>query len=361
MDKDEIDLLLRARTTFTELLNNIPGLRLDWVEEPRAPAAGAPAVGDEPLPDLVARLTHESRVYTLAVTAKAQGFPKQLRQALDQLFRYRYKAKLAHDLIVAAPYITPEGGKVCQDDGVSYFDLAGNCRIALPSIYIERTGIPNPFQKTPSASPGLYGMRAERILRILLSSPYTPWKVIPLATHAEVSAGTVSMVRQMLLAREWAKEMADGLVLTQPQALLRDWAPIWKRRPLRPARYFTRLPLEHFEHKLTAFAREQKRPLALTGLAAAWRYAPMTRYTHTQAYWDGYPDEVSRALDLKETDSGANVHLLRPRDVGVLADLQHFNHVPVVCPVQAYLDTLRDPARGEEAAEHLWNTVLFRA
>jgi hypothetical protein len=44
----------------------------------------------------------------------------------------------------------------------------------------------------------------------------------------------------------------------------------------------------------------------------------MTRYARTQAYWDGNPDELARALDLKETSTGANVQLLRPRDAGVL-------------------------------------------
>jgi len=71
-------------------------------------------------------------------------------------------------------------------------------------------------------------------------------------------------------------------------------------------------------NKSADFGRTQNRPVALTGLAAAWRYAPVTRYARTQAYWDGNPDELARALDLKETSTGANVQLLRPRDAGVL-------------------------------------------
>lgn len=353
----ENTLLPQAAQTLEKLLAHIPGVRVDFHFEP----AYVPAPDTPTRPDLVARITHESRFYDVIVDVQAQGFPKQLRQAIDQLLRYRYKTKGNHELIVAAPFITPEGGKVCQDEGVSYFDLAGNCRIALGALYIERTGHPNPFQKTALAAPSLYGMRGERILRTLLHDPQNPWKVIPLARRAEVSAGTVSTIRQMLLDREWAKNTPDGILLTNPQALLRDWALVWARRPIRPSGYFTRLPLEQFEQKLAAFALAQNRPVALTGLAAAWRYAPMTRYQRTQAYWNDDVGELARALDLKETTTGANVHLFRPRDTGVLADLQHFDHIPVVGPVQAYLDTVRDPARGEEAADHLWHTTLFRA
>lgn len=357
MDTAETNLLPKARQALEQLLQNIPGVRLEW--EPETPTL--PPLDNTHRPDLLARITHESRFYDIALIVRLHGFPQQLRQAIDQLLRYRYKTKGNHHLIVTAPYITSDGGKVCQDEDVSYFDLAGNCRIALGSLYIERTGHPNPFQKTALAAPSLYGMRGERILRTLLNDPRTPWKVLPLAKHAEVSAGTISTIRQKLLAREWAKDTNDGILLTQPDALLRDWALVWTRRPLRPTGYFTRLPLEQFEQQLAALARTLNRPFALTGLAAAWRYAPMTRYARTQAYWTGDPVEVARALDLKETEAGANVHLLPPRDAGVFSALQHFDQVPVVCPVQTYLDARRDPARGEEAAEHLWRTILFRA
>jgi hypothetical protein len=356
MNMAENDLLHKARQALEQLLQNIPGVRIEW--EPESPAL--PPLDSTHLPDLLARITHESRFYKIALIVRHRGFPQQLRQALDQLFRYSHKARGNHDLIVAAPFITPDGAKVCQDDGVSYFDLAGNCRIALGSLYIERRGIPNPFEKNTMAAPSLYGMRGERILRTLLNDPRTPWRVTPLAKHTQVSAGTVSTIRQMLLAREWAKDGAEGILLTQPEALLRDWALVWERRPIRPVGFFTRLPLDQFEQQLAAFGRTQNRPVALTGLAAAWRYAPMTRYVRTQAYWDDNPEDLARALDLKETSTGANFHLLRPRDAGVFDALQTFDQVPVVCPVQTYLDARRDPARGEEAAEHLWRTTLFR-
>ena len=347
IDESE-NYVAKAREVLDELLKNVPNLTVQWDQRY---AALAPEI--EALADFTLRITHENRVHTVVVEVKSHGFPQQLRQGIDQLIRYRYKAQQNHDLMIAAPYITPEGGKLCRDDNVSYFDLAGNCRIAIGLIYIERTGTPNPFQKNIMAAPGLYGMRGERILRTLLNDPKKPWKVAPLVQQVGVSAGTVSTIRKLLIDRDWAKDTSQGIVLTQPEKLLRDWAQIWSRRAWRPHAYFTRLPLTEFEQQLAEFGRTQNRNVALTGVAAAWRRAPMTRYQRTQVYWDGEPEEIAQALALKKTDAGANVHILMPRDRGVFDFKETIEGVPIVCPVQIYLDLQRDPARGQEAAEHL--------
>lgn len=354
MNQAENDMIPKAREALAQLLKNIPNLKVEW---DRNVHGIAPEVAQ--LADFTLQLTHDNRVHTVVVAVKPHGFPRQLREAVDQLIRYRYKVNRNDELMIAAPYITPEGGKVCQDDNVSYFDLAGNCRIAVGLVYIERTGIPNPFQKNAMAAPSLYGMRGERILRTLLTDPKKPWKVAPLAKQTGVSMGTVSTVRRLLVERDWATETPDGLLLTQPEKLLRDWAQVWVRRPFRPVGYFTRLPLIQFEQQLAEFARTRNHHVALTGAAGAWRHAPMTRYQRTQVYWEGEPDELAQALDLKMTDSGANVQILAPRDRGVFDFMETIDQVPVVCPIQLYLDLRRDPARGEEAAEHLWQTRLF--
>src|SRR5665213_650565 len=357
METTEHDQVKQARIVLGQILANIPKLKVEWDR-----TAGQVPVDVARLVDFTLEITYDSRVYHIVGEFKAHGFPQQLTLAIDQLLRYRHKAgRVNDDLMVAAPYISPEGAQLCRDDNVSYFDLAGNCRIAMGLLYIERTGIPNPFQKNVMAVPSLYGMRGERILRTLLNEPKKAWKVVPLALQTGVSAGTVSIVRKLLIERDWAKDTPVGILLTQPQKLLRDWAQIWGRRAVRPFAYFSRLGTQETEQKLAEFKKTQNRNLALTGAAGAWRYAPMTRYQRTQVYWDGEPEELVLALDLKKTDSGANVHILTPRDRGVFDFMEVVEGVPVVCPVQLYLDLLRDPARGEEAAEPLWQTRLFHA
>ena len=60
-------------------------------------------------------------------------------------------------------------------------------------------------------------------------------------------------------------------------------------------------------------------------------------------------------------EAGANVQVFEPRDEGVFLGKEELDGVPVVSPLQLFLDLQRDPARGEEAAEHLWTTQLFPA
>lgn len=358
METPEQDLIERARKVLECILAEVPKLKVEWgLQAPQPPREIAELV------DFACRITHNDHYqYAMVGEVKANGFPQQLTKAIDQLLRYRNRAnQQGNELIVAAPYITPEGAKVCRDDNVSYFDLAGNCRITFGSVYIERTGIPNPFQKNIMAAPSLYGMRGERILRTLLHDPRKPWKVAPLVKQAQVSAGTVSIIRKLLIERDWAKETPDGILLTQPERLLRDWAQVWGRRAFRPFGYFSRLGPAETEQRLAEFAEKNGRKLALTGAAAAWRYAPMTRYQRTQVYFDGEPEELAQALEFKKTDSGANVHILVPRDRGVFYFQETIGGIPVVGPVQTYLDLQRDPARGAEAAEHLWQTRLFHA
>lgn len=357
MTENENDLATRARAILGQLFENIPALTVNW---DRAATHVHPDVGA--LADFTFEIQLDNRVHQIACVCKPHGFPQQLHQAIAQLLRYRYKTNGHHELLVAAPFITPEGASVCREDKVSYVDLAGNCRIAMGALYLERTGQPNPFQKNAMAAPALYGMRGERILRTLLQQPTRAWKVTPLATQTGVSAGTVSIIRKLLIERDWAKDGPNGIELTQPEKLLRDWAQVWGRRAFkRPFTYFSRVGVTETERKIADFAEAQNCKFALTGAAAAWRHAPMTRYQRTQAYWDGEPEEIAAALDLKKTESGANLQLLVARDRGVFDFAETIDGVPVVCPVQAFLDLHRDPARGEEAAERLWQTKLFHA
>ncbi|HEY9249018.1 MAG TPA: type IV toxin-antitoxin system AbiEi family antitoxin [Rariglobus sp.] len=343
---------------MADILKGIPDLKVEWDIYRHSDYSSF-----NDLADLTASVTNGHYSSRVAIAVCAQGHPRQLRDAIThQLLRFRHRSNSSDYLVVAAPFITPDGAAVCEEEKVGYFDLAGNCRLQFAQCYIERTGKPNPFRKdTQAVAPNLYGPRSERVLRVLFQNKDKPWIVVPLAEAARVSVGTVSAVRTLLLEREWARDTPDGLQLTQAQALLKDWAVVWARRRERPRGFFTLLPLDQAEHKMADSARDQNRAFALTGAAGAWRRAPMTRYQRTQVYWEGDPAELANAAGFKPAESGANIHVFSPRDDGVFSHREEIDGVPVVSPLQLYLDLQRDPARGQEAAEHLWDTMLFPA
>ena len=350
----ERDGLKSAKEAIERILTTIPGVTLDWDMHVRS---------DQPhltkLADFTVTVRANHREDTLVVEFKSQGHPRQLREAIDRLLRFRHRSNRPNYLVVAAPFITGEGAKVCQEENVGYYDLAGNCRLIFGNYFVERSGRPNPFRKDHVGASNLYGPKSERALRVLFDGK--EWKVVPLAERANVSTGTVSIVRNLLLEREWAKEGPGGLKLTQPKKLLTDWAAVWKRRRETSKTYFTLKPLAEIETAMAKFADQHHAQFALTGAAGAWRVAPMTRYNRAQVYWDGDPEQLAAGVGLKPADAGANVHIFTPRDEGVFFGKQTAEDVPVVSSLQLYLDLQRDPARGEEAAEHIWNVSLFPA
>lgn len=356
MDNPENDLLLRLRNKLAETLRSAPLVNHVSINE-------HPTQLDQTEVDFLVHVTlRDGSRHQLAVEFKTQGHPRVLRSAADQILRYRHLGTGDMHPVVAAPFITAEGAAVCDALKVGYCDLAGNCRLLFGGLYIERSGRPNPFPRT-ALTQDLYAPKAERILRVLLHAPARNWKVAPLAKEAQVSLGTVSTVRKLLLEREWAKISGAGIALTRPDRLLQDWADVWVRRRCETRRFISLAGVSTTESKLANTAHNifPHARFAVTGLAAAWRHAQWVRYDQVLAYWTGNADELAREAKLKAAETGANVHLLVPRDEGVFRELQHMAGVPVVSPMQTYLDLKREPGRGAEAAEFLWNTVLFPA
>ena len=70
---------------------------------------------------------------------------------------------------------------------------------------------------------------------------------------------------------------------------------------------------------------------------------------------------VLKDLDLKEVDSGASAVLWMTDDDAVFYNSTVRDGLRIVSPVQVYLDLLKNPARGNEAAaEVLRRSILSR-
>ena len=66
---------------------------------------------------------------------------------------------------------------------------------------------------------------------VILAAPHRPWQVQDLARTCQVSLGTVSSVRQKLLAQGWLELRSGGAVVPDPEGLLREWAEWTKTAP----------------------------------------------------------------------------------------------------------------------------------
>jgi hypothetical protein len=343
---DIMDVAGQALEALRRALVDVPGTRLDPVRrEPEGEGLG-----------LLFRLELPAGAQTLAVEVLGSGEPKGVREALDRIYRQQVRLPEARFVLVA-PYVSERAADLCSEQGVSYADLSGNCRLLLDQVFVRREGAPNAYARKRDLR-SLYSPKAARVLRVLLVQPRKPWRIQSLADEAGVSLGQVANVKSLLLDREWAVAGPDGLVLTEPSAALAEW--VQNVRFARPVTrdFYSLASVGEVESSLADACRDEGAAYALTSFSAAARLAPQVRYQRATAYVSGDLERVAQRLGLKEVTTGANVRLLEPADDGVLYGADEVDGLRIVSAIQCYLDLRTEPGRGAEAAETLMNEVL---
>jgi hypothetical protein len=339
-----LDLTTKGENAVRQCLASVPFLRVVRITD------GATGT------DFIAQVKAGDRTWNLLAEVRGSGQPRALREAASQLHACLAPRSGAYGVLVA-PFISADGARVCEEAGLGYVDLAGNCRLAFGTVFIEKQGRPNPLPARRDLL-SIYRPRAARILRALLADPKRQWRMKGLAAEAGVSLGHVANVKQALLGRELAAAGPEGIRLTKPGALLAEWAENYDLRQREARDYYSLDGPAEVESRLPAAAGRVGSKVALTGFSAAARLAPFVKYQRATAYVTGDEEAVARDLGLKKVESGANVTLLIPADEGVFYGVSEIEGVPVVSPIQAYLDLASFRGRGEEAAQFLLDRVI---
>ncbi len=345
----EQEVLDQAEIAVRDCLKAAPFLSIKRIQK-------ATQSEDKFQPDLLIKTQTPDGEQIIVVEAKSSGQPRSVREAINQLLRYRNE--LVHSYgVVAAPYISTQSAEICREEGIGYIDLAGNCRLAFPRFYVEREGRPNPTPQRRDLR-SLYSAKATRVLRVLLVNPKKTWKLQPLAQEAGVSLGQAFNVKKLLAEREWIRADDEGLRLAEPRQLLTEWTQNYNFRRNTARDFYSLDSLPEIESKLAAIGRDKNIVYAFTAFSAAARLAPMVRYQRASAYVEGDPSVLAKALGAKEVPSGANLTLLSAYDEGVFYGGNEVGGVQMVSPVQAYLDLIGYRGRGEEAATFLLERVI---
>ena len=305
--------------------------------------------------DFIATLKVRKKAFTLLIEVRPSGQPRFVREAVNELERYKPRFSNSYGILVA-PFISAQAGEILLAEDLGYIDLAGNCRIAIDGIYIHKEGRKSPFtQKRDLRS--LYSPKGERVIRTLLLAPKKLWKVEELARAACVSLGQVSNIKKLLQSREWLLRDASGLKLVQPEKLLDEWVSVYPFRRHRMLECYSLDTLSEIEAQLAGKSVENSFGV-LGAFSAAARFSPAVRYQRATAFVRSSCEAVVQELGWKSVASGGNVVLIEPYDEGVFFGSQEIEGVEVVSPVQTYLDLRNHSGRGEEAAEALLRDVL---
>ena len=329
-------------------LQRVPFLEIESME--KEPVVGGARV------DLIATMRIGEQRQRLAMEVKGSGQPRIARTVAYQLARLREQDPGLYG-VFAAPYISPRTAEICNQEKIGYLDLAGNCRLTFGQVYIEQTGMPNPYAEKRDLRT-LYSPKAARVLRVLLTDPRKAWRVQTLSKEAAVSLGQASNVKRLLEDREWLQGSEAGLLLKEPGSLLAEWAMNTNARKTISGNYYTLKGLAEIEAALSQACEREAIPYALTGFSGAARYAPAVRYQRAMAYVGRDMERLAEQLSLKRVDSGANVTLYDPPDEGVLYGARPIDGICIASPVQVYLDLIGVKGRGEEAARTLLEEVI---
>lgn len=341
----EKELASNAWQSFYSILEKVPFVRFKYVTTASRPKAVADAT--------LVKVFIEGKPVKFILEAKSQGEPRLIRIAINQLKDYLKSAKDTYG-ILAAPYLSDASRQICKEAGVGCIDLAGNAFIAVGNIYIDISGIPNPFPSS-RISKSIFSPKSSRVLRVLLSDPAKRWYVEDLSREAGISIGLTSRVKQSLLALEWIREENKSFNIVKPEEVLNQWADNYSYRKSQSFSYYSMLSEEELEAAVKRECEIRKYRYGLALFSGAKKVAPFVRFMRVFSYIDGNIEDIATALQLKKVDSGANVTLLQPYDEGVFYGLQNVRGTNVVSDIQLYLDLKGYKGRGEEAAQAIFD------
>ncbi len=337
-----------AKEALTKCFEEVPFLKnLTWEDEI--------LVGMVRVDKLLKILTPEGEI-KMVIEVKSNGQPRMAKQAAYLLTSIRSGAPDIYPVFMA-PYILEETGKMLTEQAIGYADLSGNCHLSFGKIYIERKGNPNLFAEKRDLR-SLYSPKAGRVLRVLLDKPSEAWRLQSLADATRVSLGQAANVKKLLLDREWIYLKENGISLSEPEKLLREWSGYFSLKKNVIKNFYSLESLQAIETKLADFCAKDKIAYALTGFSAAARLAPAVRYSKAMAYVDGDFAPVASAMSLKEVESGANLMLMRPYYDDIFDTAQVLEGIRMASPFQVYLDLMSSAGRGEEAAEVFFKEVI---
>ena len=339
---------IRGGEALRQLLERVPILQIEGID--------IEAESKDGEPDLIARLLVDGRQHLLVCECKSSGQPRYARSALLQLRNYVMRHPSLATPVFIAPYISPAVRQLCEEMNVGYLDLVGNARITFGGVFIERVLEPRPAAEQRELK-SLFRPKSAQVLRAMLRQPDHAWRVTELSEISGVSLGHVSNVRTALIDREWARAAEDGLVLSDPNALLSAWRESYAAPSGERLRFYTPLHGTALEDAARGALRTERGPgrAAFASFSAAQWLAP---YTRTGAHYFFADEEglckLQAALKLAPATKGENVVVTVPKDLGLLSDtVEPAPGAICTSPAQTYLDLSIAGERGAEAAEHL--------
>ena len=334
------ELELRARDALNLLVSKLPSAILTEIQSL-----------DRGGPDLEFRLELPSGKYGLICTVRTRAWANELHavvHGLKEIQKHRADDEIVCVLI--APFLSDVAIELCEKLRISWVDLSGNCELKIGSSYIRIRGNQNSHNKL-IRTPSLYTPRSSKVVHALLLDPSRKWTTQELAKETGVSLGQISSVKKALESIEWLDSGYGHTSVTHPQKLLEDWC-----KNYRPRRNVVRLFTLDSPAVLEARIQAALPDYAFAEFSAADRYSTYTRYQRVSLYVKTWEQSFTEVLGLKPADGAANVTIYETEEG--LAFTESFQGSRCASPILTYLDLSLLQGRGQDAANHLLETII---
>jgi Transcriptional regulator, AbiEi antitoxin, Type IV TA system len=334
-----------------ELLHTVPGI-FNWT------------VVTNPAPfnrafDLLARgKSPHGPVIELWVDCRTEPRPSQFPYVAIEREFDKDSTKLIRARVFGAPYISPRMAEICESHHWSWFDLAGNCKITVPTLlHIERRGH-KPVHQTPRPIANLSTAAAGRVIRALLAPENAGlrWtqRHMQIECQPNVSLGLVNKVVRHLVDQAFVELGQDsGFRLRDPLKLLFAWRDAYRFDRHERYGYFTLLKGQELRHALASLSAQTSFAVYAAFSAAEFQ-APHVRQAKTWLYVrEKEIPKFARLVEAKPVESGENLIVLIPDDEGIffMPDGSSERRMRCTNAVQTYVDLWHAGGRGKEAAE----------
>jgi hypothetical protein len=187
-----------------------------------------------------------------------------------------------------------------------------------------------------------------------------PWTQRALQMECDASLGLVNKVVRHLREEAYIESSEDGFRVREPMKLLSAWRDVYRFDRHLQRRYFTLKKGPELKHALASLESFTGNHAAYCAFSAADFQAPHVRQPRTWLFIGAeWEDESASELGAKLVDSGENLLVLIPSDLGVFYQQESGDdHLACTNPVQTYVDLWHCGGRGQEAAEALLEQKL---
>ena len=294
------------------------------------------------------------------VEVKSRIYSRDLEKIRDHLDDH------SSDVIglVVAPRIGSRLGERMRHLGVNHVDLQGRVYIRSPGLIVSVLPPRSSEKRLEKPNRNPFTDKASLVLRSLLLDRSRIYSGTRLSELGGVSKGWVSQVSHELLDRGYVERDNGGIRLVDPVSALADWTTFygWQRNYIES--YVTAFDKNEIFGRLRDLLDGFQTETALTLLSATDYMARHVEHEQLHLYMSRHVSErlrhrLEKELYLRRVKEGGAVHLIHPfyRD-SLFFDARERDGVPIVSPVQLYLDLAHYPLRGRESARMLVRTVL---